>query len=216
MSDILRIYSMTDAQMVKKATLVRNLVIHHLSDFAAFDPVFNDAMMADWDRLIEESVASGTDETNLDSLGIHTAILGEAEKGCIAAMRDLRYYASKAFAQSSAEWAYLNLRGLARARQSSLRLAMFLYVEHRVATALAPQLTAVGMTPDMIEALKLRADELHAADLEQELFKHERLRQTRLRIGRFNAVWEMCRLANRAVQVIYAEDEVKRGIFGLE
>jgi len=72
------------------------------------------------------------------------------------------------------------------------------------------------MTPVQMAAIATAADQLAAAELAQELFKRERLRQTVERKDLMARIWEPAQRLHRTAAVIYADDKHLRGKFDLD
>jgi hypothetical protein len=206
---------LTDAEAIQNASVYKRVATDHWAALQAFDPSFDATFATDWQLAIDAAISIPTDESTVDLLAGFTKTVADRTEECIDAVRDLRYYAAKAFSKTSEEWAYLNLKGLSKARASSSKLAVYMFVLHRAATTLAAALTAVGMQPAQITALQSTAQNLLQADIDQEHHKHVRLGLTRQRVAKVNHLWSFCRQVNAASKTVFANDPTLLSLFEL-
>lgn len=211
-----RLYPYTDADMKSIASTYRAQTADHLAAFQAFDPQLDATFLNDWKLAIEAAYDIPTDETIMDIMQSRTAHVNSSHAACMDAMRDLRYYASKAFAKTSSERALLNFNGLNKARHSISRTVVYMLAEHRAATELAAPLQAKGMLPAQIDALETTAQALLLAETDHEYHKHQRLMLTRKRVELGNHLWSFCQQVNQASKAVFASDETLLGMFELK
>lgn len=205
----------TDADMLAASSAYRLLATDHLAELEAFDPELNATFLNDWNAAIDAAIDLPTDESTMDVMQGFTNEVNTRHEACMEAMRDLRYYASKAFAKSGWQWAFLNFNALNKARHSTSRTVVYLMTVHRVATALSAPLLAKGMLPAQIDALQTTAQALLVADIDQEHHKHERLMLTRKRVQTMNLAWSFCQQVNRASKSVFADQPVLLQVFEL-
>lgn len=210
-----RLYPYTDAKMISVASSYRLLAADHLAAFQAFDPQLDAAFLSDWNTAIDAAIAIPTDESTLDIMRGFAQEVETRHAACMDAMRDLRYYAAKAFAKSSSDWALLNFNGLNKARHSTSRTVVYMLAEHRAATTLSAPLQAKGMLPAQIDALATTAQALLLAETDHEYHKHQRLMLTRKRVELGNHLWSFCQQVNKASKAVFAADETLLGMFEL-
>lgn len=210
-----RIFSGQDAYAIQKAKTMRGLAAEHLAELAAFDAGLDSAFMAQWQAAIDAAEDVPTDEITVDQQTQLTAMVEERHEQCIMAINDLRYYAGKSFAKHSEEMALFNFKGLAKARGAVSRLVVYMHVLHRAATDQAAALTAKGMAPAQIDALRDAADALLQADVDQEYHKHYRLLLTRRRIAILNTMWDFCRQVHLASRSAFRTSAAKQAMFDL-
>jgi len=74
-------------------------------------------------------------------------------------------------------------------------------------------LASKGMTVTQLDNLNTTAAALGEAELLQELHKRNRLTATEERVENINRIWEFMSRADRAAEVLYAQDEDTRGLF---
>lgn len=79
-----------------------------------------------------------------------------------------------------------------------------------------PQLLAAGMPPQLDTDLGQCFDDFMAAELAQEKQKRLMKISTRKRIAKLNAVFSFNQKVNRAAQVIYYSEPLKKALFKLE
>jgi hypothetical protein len=210
-----RLFRITDAEAKQKAKVLLTFATDDIADLNAFDNDIDANFLTDWQQAIDDADVHLTDSHSTAVLAQRTADVQLAHTQCIEAVRDLRYHAGKAFAKKSGEWALFNFKGLARARTSASRLAVYVQVLYQVADGLSAELIAKGMAPGQILALSSAAQALFNADVAQEFQKHQRLRETHQRISAMNRVWAYCQQVHRAGQIVYADDSAMYGKYAL-
>lgn len=210
-----RLFSGQDAYAIQKAKNLRGLAANHLAELADFDAGIDATFMQQWQQAIADAEQVDDDETTIDMQTQLTAIVGQRHASCIAAVNDLRYYVGKSFDKRSEEVALFNFKGLARARGSVSRLAVYMKVLHRAATEHAATLTDKGMASAQIDALLTTADALLQADVDQEYHKHLRLMLTRRRVALLNAMWSYCTQVHMASRSVFRQSRAMLDTFSL-
>jgi hypothetical protein len=210
-----RLYPYEDAELMAKAKVYRSITEDNLTEFEGYDPDLNTDFLNEWEATIEAAYDIPTDETTMDIMEQFTKKVDQHHEDCMVAMRDLRYYAAKAFKKNSSEWAYLNFNGLKKARPSASRTVVYMLSVHRVASELSALLQAKGMLAAQIDALSLTAQALLVADTDQEHHKHYRLMLTRKRVETLNHLWSFSQQVNKASKSVFRDDYAKYHMFEL-
>jgi hypothetical protein len=210
-----RPYRITDAAAVQNSTVRQNLFTEYMADFVDFDPDFDTPFAQNWTDAINLAVAQYTDETTMDQLSGYTADLNTAVKQARSTMADLRFFAQKAFG-TRGMYTVFNFKVHDRMTRQPANYVIYLKVQHALAVEFATELTNKGMTPAQIAAIATAADLLQTAEVAQEKFKRTRLHRTLIRKDVMARMYSFDQSVNRAAEVIYAEDEVKRGLFRLD
>ena len=186
-----------------------------MADFVDFDPDFDTPFAQNWTDAINLAVAQYTDETTMDQLSGYTADLNTAVKQARSTMADLRFFAQKAFG-TRGMYTVFNFKVHDCMTRQPANYVIYLKVQHALAVEFATELTNKGMTPAQIAAIATAADLLQTAEVAQEKFKRTRLHRTLIRKDVMARMYSFDQSVNRAAEVIYAEDEVKRGLFRLD
>ncbi|MCF8256700.1 MAG: hypothetical protein K9J06_04055 [Flavobacteriales bacterium] len=210
-----RPYRITDAASVQNSTVRQKLFTEYMADFMDFDPDFDTPFAQNWTDAINLAVAQYTDETTMDQLSGYTADLNTAVKQARSTMADLRFFAQKAFG-TRGMYTVFNFKVHDRMTRQPANYVIYLKVQHALAVEFATELTNKGMTPAQIAAIATAADLLQTAEVAQEKFKRTRLHRTLIRKDVMARMYSFDQSVNRAAEVIYAEDEVKRGLFRLD
>ena len=210
-----RPYRITDAAAVQNSTVRQKLFTEYMADFVDFDPDFDTPFAQNWTDAINLAVAQYTDETTMDQLSGYTADLNTAVKQARSTMADLRFFAQKAFG-TRGMYTVFNFKVHDRMTRQPANYVIYLKVQHALAVEFATELTNKGMTPAQIAAIATAADLLQTAEVAQEKFKRTRLHRTLIRKDVMARMYSFDQSVNRAAEVIYAEDEVKRGLFRLD
>jgi hypothetical protein len=210
-----RPYRISDAAAVTHSARRQTLFVQHMADFVAFDPDFDTPFAQNWKDAIELGLNQPTDETNVDQQTIHTTHVSTAIKQGRSTMADLRFFAQKAFGTRGL-YTVFNFKAHDRLTRQPANYIIYLRVQHALALEFAPQLTAKGMSPAQIAAIATAADQLQTAEVAQEKFKRTRLHLTLIRKDVMARMYSFDQRVNRAAEVIYGEDETKRGLFRLD
>jgi hypothetical protein len=210
-----RPYRITDGAAVTHSAMRQVLFLDHMADFVAFDPDFDTPFAQKWKDAINLALEQPTDETTMDQQSIHTAEVNIAIKQARSTMADLRFFAQKAFGTKGL-YKVFNFKLHDRMTRQPANYVIYLRVQHALAVEFATQLTTKGMTPAQIAAIATAADLLQTAEVAQEKFKRTRLHLTLIRKDVMARMYSFDQSVNRAAEVIYAEDEVKRGLFRLD
>jgi len=207
-----RPYSHSDAQALTIAARLCKVYEEFMPEFETHDPDLGTDFRDAWQQAIEDATNMPTDETTVDDQQISAAATEEAMAACAAAVRDLRYYASLAFKEKDD----LNVFGferLSKLRHAPANYAVAVRTMHLLALDHAAELAAKGMTPAHTQALPDTANALTDAEVQHEYKKRIRLRITVQRKRAFIHMWSFVQRIQLAADVVFAEDEVKRGVF---
>jgi len=210
-----RPYRITDAAAVTHSAMRQTLFADYMADFVAFDSDFDTPFAQNWKDAIDLALDQSTDETIMDQMGIHTAHVNTAIKQARSTMADLRFFAQKAFGTKGL-YKVFNFKLHDRMTRQPANYVIYLRVQHALAVEFAPQLSAKGMTPAQITAIATAAEQLQTAEVAQEKFKRTRLHLTLVRKDVMARMYGFDQSVNRAAEVVYAEDEVKRNLFRLD
>ncbi len=215
---VARIYKETDQDMQAQVGSVLYFFRKHLSDFTAYDAVFDAAYLADFTEALHDlgRYGLGTDpETVVLEDRLLTADSQETLARCRAKYADVKYYAGKAFPGNKealkefGEGAYSRLRG------SRLAMVQFMETLHGVALKYKAELIAQNYTQPAIDEIATLAQELRTDNNAQQLKKKERHTETRKRIEALNRFYTFGKQVAEAARVIYRNNESLRAEFRL-
>jgi len=209
---IARPYTHTDARALTIAAMFCKLYEERLADFEGFDPDMGTDFRDDWKAAIDHAMNMPRDETTVDVQQISAAETDQEMENCAAAVRDLRYYAARAF-KGDEEFSVFGFDRLSKVRHAPVTYALVVRTLHGLALTYASELSAKGMTPAHTQALMDTANALYDAEVQYQLKKRLRVRTTILRKRAFVHVWSFVQRIQLAADVLYAEDEVQRGLF---
>lgn len=210
-----RPYRMPDQYAISLALALQNIFLEYQADFIAYDPDFAPPFADDWKALLNLGFELNKDEWVLEDQADRTTAVNTAIQLGRSSMVDLRFFAHKAFG-TKGYYKVFSFKAHDRTTRQPANYIIYLRVQHTLALQYATQLSAKGMTPVQMAAIATAADQLAAAELAQELFKRERLRQTVERKDLMARIWEPAQRLHRTAAVIYADDKHLRGKFDLD
>lgn len=214
-----RNYNLSDAGMLTFAPLHRSLFITYQADFAAFDSDFaSPDFETDWQAAIDASLNVGTAETRDDQLGIHTADVEAAMKAIALKVKEVKYFANKAFPPAASEQnrKVLDKFGFDDYQEvygSQEGLRIFMKNLFKVATEHAAALAAVGFTPAQLAAINTVTDNFLTLDVIQDAFKALSPIDTNARVVTHNTTWGFSTRVRDAVEVMYADNPLLYNLF---
>lgn len=187
-----------------------------IAAFSALDAALDATWLANWQNAIAAAEAIDTDETNRDQLQTKTADVLLKTENTYEALRDLRYYAAKAFGKKTEHYKAFGFARMMLLAAKTPNLILFTMANHALAVQLQTQLMAAGMSAPQIATLNVAAANLALAEVAQELHKRNRLIATGERNARVNDMYGFMQQANSAAIVIYNSDADSRALFEMD
>jgi len=201
------------AKAIQQAKVSLKHFKDHLSTFSAFDADFNAAFIADMEAAIAAAEQHPTDETVRDQLQGFSKKVKQETAHCDGTAADVRFYVDKAFPQDETMLGEFGYRALRNTRPNTPAFIIWMKVLHSRAVKYQTPLTDNGMTAADIAAILTRAQALEQAELNQEMFKRERLQLTAQRTQLYNAMWRHVTLIEQAARRIYAGNDEMLSLF---
>jgi hypothetical protein len=207
-------YSMKDALMLQQSHVKRQHFIDNQGDFELLDPDFADPFKVNWNTSILASEVLPTDESRDDEISIETADVLETIAKAKQRIRELKYFAMKAFPNSTEELRTLGFDDYDEASNSQSELAtllgrMYNYSENTFKT----ELLAVNYTQPKIDGLLAVKDELQLENKEQDTMIQNTPIATQERNTQLNETFAFWKKVNLASKVIYSNDYAKLNLF---
>lgn len=188
-----------------------------LTDFSTFDADFNASFANDWRAAIEAAEAHPTDETERDELQHRSSEVQCILSAYLKKLDELEYYCHKAFDATDPDTMLLfAFEQRSKALQSMSRFLLWVVASQNAYSDYLPQLLAAGMPPQLDTDLGIFFNTFLAAEVAQEQQKRLMEISTRKRIAKLNAVFSFNQKVNRAAQVIYYSEPLKKALFKLE
>jgi hypothetical protein len=214
-----RQYNLSDAAMLTFASMHRHLFITYQADFTAFDSDFaSPDFETDWQAAIDASLMVGTAETRDDQLGIHTAHVNTAMKAITLKVKEVKYFANKAFPPSASEqnrrvFDKFGFDDYQEVYGSQEGMRVFMKSMFKAANQHAAALAAKGFTPTMLAEINTLTDTFIALDATQDSFNTLSPIDTNARVVTHNTTWGFSQRVREAAEVIYAENPLLYNIF---
>jgi hypothetical protein len=124
-----RPYSFNDAKALTIAARLCRLYEERITAFEELDPDLGTDFRDDWLQAIDTAMNIPRDETTVDNQQISAALLAESLDQCAAAVRDLRYYANRAF-KGKDEFNVFGFSRLSRMRHAPANYAVAVRTMH--------------------------------------------------------------------------------------
>lgn len=211
-----RTYHIEDSLLLQRSRTIRQHYIDNLAGFTAFDADLDISVSNNWQTSIEESEAHPTDETMDDELQNFTAEMEAARNACFSKANELEFFVTKAFPVKKAVLKEFGFTERKKARARVADTLLWMRLMRKVAIDVyAAELAAVNMPPALITELETVQINLSDKELAQEFFKRIMLRQTRLRIEKFNRLHSFIVTVHRAAQSVFVNDMERKGLFNL-
>ena len=214
---IIRTFQIEDAKLLQTSRTLHKQFEDRLTDFSTFDADFNATFANDWRAAIEAAEVHPTDETERDELQHRSSEVHRTLSIYLKKLDELEYYCHKAFDATDPDIILLfAFEQRSKALQSMSRFILWVMSMQNVYTAQLPQLTAAGMPAQLHTDLGAFFNTFLAAEIAQEEQKRLMKVSTRKRIAKLNAVFSFNQKVNRAAQVIYYSEPLKKALFKLE
>lgn len=207
--EIIRIYFMSDANMLEKAYYIYTCLTHDLADFTLFAAKFTEAFAEAFLAAIEEAQNAPQDNQIIDILAQKTESVNKAMEDCRKLIGKMRYFLEEAFKNNTSvlnEFGYNDYQG---ARSSQTEMQRFMKVLIDASAKYSVDLIAAGFDQHQIDDIQTNFDKLLTANNDQEYYKGERQAITQQRIEKMNAAWEIVLDVCKAGKIIYAENPAK-------
>ena len=190
----------------------------HLSDFTAYDAVFNAAYLAGFTAALEALGNYGLgDEPEVAVLEDRLLTTGSHQTlaQCRAKYADVKYYAGKAFPDNKEALKEFGEGAYSKLRSSRLAMVQFMETLHGVAMKYKTELIAQNYTQLAIDEIATLAQALRTDNNAQQLKKKERPTETRKRIEALNRFYAYGQQVAGAARIIFRNDEMLRAEFRL-
>ncbi len=211
-----RLFRDSDSDMLAQIMGSLQSFKKHLSDFTAYDPLFNLSYYNAWkDALDNLTPYYKQDENNVF---VENLLLNDADAvlaRCRLKYRDVKYFAGKAFPDNKEALKEFGEVNYNKVRGSRLRMVQFMETLHGVATKYKVQLIAQNYTQTAIDEIATLATELRNANQTQQLKKQERPTETRKRIEALNLFYSYGQKVWEAAQEVFRDNEIYRNQFML-
>lgn len=211
--EIKRTFDGSDAHMTNFARVIHGLLLEDIANFTAFDVTINAAFAEVFLETIENAETLVADSAIIDMQAQKTEQILEAMNKAKIKYGDVKYFVQKTFPKSLPSQNEFGLNDYERARRSSIQMVQFLDEMHKACVKYQTKLLASGFNATAIEEIVTIRTELQTANIDQEIFKKQRPKQTEDRVTVLNSCYEMLTQVNAAGQRVYMNDYAKRHQF---
>jgi len=205
-NEIKRLYSMADAMMLEKATVMRAVFVEDLATFTAYSVIFDNDYADTWENEIMLALQTPTAEQTDDMGAALTQIVLSKMRDCRKAYRGIKFFVNEAFESNEPVQNEFGFDDYKLVRRSQPRMIYFMQRLHKTAEKYATQLLAAGCPQNRIDELLVLANDLLDANVVQEAFKKNRPGLTAARIILMNDVWKLMLRVSEAGKVIYSNN----------
>ncbi len=214
-----RNYNLADAAMATFVAQHRALFMQYRPDFVALDADFDaPGFETNWQGAINATLAVGTAETRDDQSTIYTAQVQSAMKALRLKVKEVSYFAHKAFPADGGpenigildKFGFDDYQDVYNEQQG---IRFFMKNLHQLCTEYQTELIAAGYSESQIENIETRLDNFLAIDTVQDAYSASEPVDTAQRIRVHNRTWEYSQKVRRAAEVIYAENPVLYNLF---
>lgn len=206
---VVRIYSGSDADMIQTAKTLYSSFTEDIADFTNYDPDYNDTFSQNWLSQIEAADNVQKEDSVEDVLTGLTNKVNECMKECQNKFVMAKHFIEKAFPDNTAVHNEFGYNDFAKDRKSQPKMIQFMRNYDRVANKYSEQLIAKNYTAENIAEIKTLADNLDAANSEQESYKKNRSVLSQDRITVLNTCRKTCVQIADTGKLIYAENPAK-------
>lgn len=205
-----------DAEFAQKQRVIHAHFVKRLADFTAFDANLHAAFAADWLAFIQIFEALPSDETMIDTIAQATDDLDIQRKVCYDSIRDIEYYAHRAFPDNAKKNREFGFNAARKENERDIRkMIVNLMVTRKVAVDYTAELTAVGMPAGMLLAFKDKAGALGDSEVHQEYTKRLRIRAFENRVNGYNSLYRTYIRVRLAAYSIYSNQPETRQLFDM-
>jgi hypothetical protein len=205
-TEIKRLYSMSDAVMLEKASVMRAVFVEALPTFTGYSAIFDTDYSDTWNDEILLALQTPTAEQTDDMGAALTQIVLSKMRDCRKAYRAIKFFVGEAFGNNAPVQNEFGFDDYQDVRKSQPRMIYFMQRLHKTAEKYATQLLAASCPQNRIDELLTLANDLLDANVVQEAFKKNRPGLTAARIILMNDVWKRILRVSQAGKVIYSDN----------
>ncbi len=202
----LRIYKISDADMIAESRTYREHFIEDKPDFIAFDTDFNDPFDTVWLSEIDAAEVVTKHTVISDILTQLTNAVEANMKICRDKYQLTKYHIEKAFPNQPLVWNEFGYNDYLESRDNQEKMIQFMKEFHEICVKYSAQLSVAGYPQTSIDEILTMKTALDASNLTQEKYKGNTPVLTSNRIGILNLPWEKVKKVCKAGKVIYATD----------
>ena len=205
-----KLFKISNARLLEHAGVTLEALSTDLADFTTFDPDLNAEKVTTLTDLYQTALQEGGDDVALGKLGEKTQAIIREMNQCDKAMKSLRYWVDKAFANDPAGRKRFGLTSYWKVHNNQPELIAYLSSLNTVVTELRPTLEAANTPAALLDSVATLAANLEAANNAQENTKGQRGTATQERRTRMNTIYTICQQFSRAAEFIYDDNPAKR------
>lgn len=206
-------FNISISRLLEHTSVILKLLKTDLPDFTAFDPDLNETVVAEMQTQHDEIIAEGGDTVARGELTQKTQTLLDVAKKCDSAVKSLRYWVKKAFANDPASLNRFHLTKYWKTRNNQPELITYMNTLAAVIAKLRPGLEAVNTPAALLDSIKPLADELETANSDQENEKGSRSAATQDRTSVLNSLYMKCARFSDAAEFLYEDSPAKRELY---
>lgn len=211
--EIKRFYHNTDAEMTAIARVTHSLLVSDLPRFTNYDSTFSDVFADSFLSAINNADTLVANTTVRNILVQKTESLQLVMEKAKTKYADVKYFAQKAFANSTGVQNEFGLNDYAVARRNPILMIQFLEEMHKTCIKYQTELEAIGLGAAAIAEILTIRTALQTANSDQEIFKKEKTKLTEDRIKMLNYCYDFIAKTNAVAQRVYKDDFAKRNQF---
>jgi len=210
-----RLFKMPEAGLLEFAEVVAEMYPADAADFMAFDSTFKPNYGSTIKNAIAAVVALKSDQVVIDQMAEHTQRVLDAMATCNTDYKSVAYFVRKAFRDNKAVQNQFGFNDIEKVRKSQPKMILFMEEHAGTAKAHQTELVAQGCKETLIDKLFVDAQNLKAANIEQEKFKKERGVITQERVMLLNQVYKLVKPLSDMAQIIYSDDAARLSKYSL-
>jgi hypothetical protein len=203
---ILRLYSMSDADMLNYARTRHYFFSEDIADFTAFDGALDNDYADDFLAKIENAENFNSDDQMIDIVAQSTLNVHLKMTECRKYYQKMKYFIVEAFPGMTGTWNEFGFNDYAKSRASQTRLIQFMLDLHETAVKYTTELEGVNFDQSRIDEIKTLAVELQTSKTMQGASKGNRSTQTNNRVILLNLAWLSLQRIRRAAKAIYQDN----------
>ncbi|HEX3007755.1 MAG TPA: hypothetical protein VHO90_09090 [Bacteroidales bacterium] len=205
-----RKYRATDAVFLEFAGRTIAFLDDDLVLFNKYDPDLNSNVTATLQKLYDEALSFGTDNSDLGNVGFLSEETKKSVANCKSLYKDLRYFARKKFQKNPAVLKQFGIDKFRKARIRKADFLAFMQVVAKTAAEYKDDLAAAGMGEVIINSIMPSVEDLKTRNLDLESAKSERSLRAEMRVELMNGIYDILLAFSNAAKIIFSTDTLSR------
>lgn len=209
-------FNISVALLLEHTSTILKALTTDLERFTAFDADLNQSLVSEIQSQFNESLAEGGDEVVKGVVAQKTQTLRQVSKDCDNAVKTLRYWVNKAFADDPASRKRFQLSNYWVVRNRQADFITFMNSLATVVDSLRPGLEAANTPVELLDSIRQLTLSLKLANSDQKNEKGNRTSATQERTVRLNALYANCAKFSKAAKYVFRDCPAKRKIYRIQ